>query len=92
MKPDWAKRNNKNRIANTIQDRENGELENLGKFRRLWSAVALRALEDGARADWIGSQDFHMVLSFAGLDSESALGRIERGETDFSRVVFGRFR
>lgn len=41
---------------------------------RLWHAVLAHALTDvaaGKDADWIGSRDFEMVCTFAGLDPEA---------------------
>lgn len=45
---------------------------------RLWHAILAHALHDAARGvdpRWIGSGDFHMVCTLAGLDPEAVQDR-----------------
>ncbi|KPP81853.1 MAG: hypothetical protein HLUCCO07_16795 [Rhodobacteraceae bacterium HLUCCO07] len=48
--------------------------------RRLWCAVLGAALHDAARGKdegWIGSRDFQIVCTFAGLDPEAVAERFD---------------
>ena len=50
-------------------------------FSALWRAVLVTALADAARGDtgWIGSLDFRMTCSLAGVDADAALRAFATG-------------
>jgi hypothetical protein len=47
---------------------------------RLWHAILAHALHDAAKGDdpgWIGSRDFRLVCTLAGLEPEAVSARFE---------------